>query len=163
MAPPVLQSHAQLQDQQSAAMASKPSNLMNLMQYMGTRSSSVGTRRQATEFIAIIITVLSQQSDVTSVPQVTPDTSDVVHTLSPLHPCPAHTQIKDIISQLPSLQPDATYQMFWEWHRQWQDYAVMTYLATLSLGKGLTSVHKCFIHSTITFRFSRITLHPKMC
>lgn len=154
MPPPVLRSHTQAQEQQqtSAAMSSPPSDLMALLQHMETRDQQ---RRQEEQLqrkeeaaarqqeLTAIIAALTQRSGGQASPDSTRSTSEGAPQQPSLPPRPAHTQIKATISPPPPLQPDATYQAFREWRRRWQDYAVMTDLATLSLGKRHIQLRTC--------------------
>lgn len=154
MPPPVLRSHTKPQEQQqaSAAMSSTQSDLMALLQHMETRdeqrrqeeqrqrAEEAAVRQQ--EFAALIAALIQRTSG-----QASPDSS---HNVSegtprqpPLPPRPPHNQIKATISPPPPLQPDATYQAFREWRRRWQDYAIMTDLATLSLSKRHIQLRIC--------------------
>ncbi|XP_068232095.1 uncharacterized protein [Palaemon carinicauda] len=76
--------------------------------------------------------------------QATPPDSQQLPTQSSVPSSSQHPLPQKAIAQTPPpLRPDATYQVFREWHRRWDDYSVMVDLGTLSTRKQLIQLRMC--------------------
>ncbi|XP_068238582.1 uncharacterized protein [Palaemon carinicauda] len=76
--------------------------------------------------------------------QATPPDSQQLPTQSSVPSSSQHPLPQKAIAQTPPpLHPDATYQVFREWRRRWDDYSVMVDLGTLSTRKQLIQLRMC--------------------
>lgn len=138
--------------------SSQPTDLLTLVQWMEeTRLRDESRRRQEEEErrrednarFEQLITLLAphKQSPTPSPSSGDTDAAAAATSQPPAQPhLPPH---KPAAQTPPPLKPDATYQIFREWRRRWQDYATMVDLSSLPQDKQLIQLRMCLTLETL--------------
>ncbi|XP_063860706.1 uncharacterized protein LOC135101063 [Scylla paramamosain] len=149
--------HAVAGDWRHTATSPPPADIVSLMKWMEeTRLRDEERRREAEEsrrqednarFEALISMLAAQRQT----PQVPPE-DDGEDPENPTRRQPQQPRIpstqKPAAQIPPPLKPDATYQLFREWKRRWQDYATMVDLSSLTQEKQLIQLRMCLTLET---------------
>ncbi|XP_076037654.1 uncharacterized protein LOC143023062 [Oratosquilla oratoria] len=138
-----------LSDEQQAASfpPTTPTDMLSLVKWIEeTRLAEDERRRREDQarFEALLKLINPERQPAHSPPEHLAASDDIRHRQPPL---PPPTQ-KATAQTPPPLKPDATYQLFREWKRRWQDYATMVDLYSLPHEKQLIQLRMCLTLET---------------
>ncbi|KAK8372371.1 hypothetical protein O3P69_020950 [Scylla paramamosain] len=144
-------------DWRHTATSPPPADIVSLMKWMEeTRLRDEERRREAEEsrrqednarFEALISMLAAQRQTPQVLPEDDGEDPENPTRRQPQQPRTPSTQ-KPAAQIPPPLKPDATYQLFREWKRRWQDYATMVDMSSLTQEKQLIQLRMCLTLET---------------